>query len=260
MIVNSTDLKNNLGKYLRDCAKEEIIITSNGRKIAVLHSYNEHSYNENKGPYSKDKDSFNTTFIDDGVVSDREAEAFNLNPKKMSYEEFLEFIKNTQRRYEYIDGEVYLLTAPGTTHQKVLGELYIHFYNWSRGKKCIPVLAPYDITLKKSPDNINVVEPDLVVICDLEENLNEKDRYMGVPVLVVEILSDTTRSRDIIKKLDLYMCSGVNEYWIVNPENKEITVYFFKNNDILKIKTFKNNEAAYSYYFKDFKVKLEDIF
>ena len=142
----------------------------------------------------------------------------------------------------------------------MLGELYILFYNWFRGKKCIPVLAPYDITLKKSPDNINVVEPDLVVICDLEKNLNEKDRYIGVPVLVIEILSESTHRRDVLKKLDLYMCSGVNEYWIVNPANREITAYFFENNDIAISETFKNNETACSYYFADLKIKLKDIF
>jgi len=247
MIVNATDLKNNLGKYLRDCAKEQIIITSNGRKIAILCSYDENASGFN-------------TFIDDGVVSEQEAEAFNRKPKKMSYEEFLEFTENTQKRYEYIDGEVYLLTAPGTKHQKALSELHIIFYNWSKGKKCIPVLSPYDITLKKGPDNINVVEPDLVVICDLEENLNNKDRYTGVPVLVVEILSESTRRRDIIKKLDLYMCSGVYEYWIINPSNNEVTVYFFKNNNIEKSKTFKNNETAQSYYFADLKARLKDVF
>ncbi|MBN1298757.1 MAG: type II toxin-antitoxin system Phd/YefM family antitoxin [Actinobacteria bacterium] len=247
MIVNSTDLKNNLGKYLRDCAKEEIIITSNGRKIAILRSYDE---NENV---------FNT-FTYDGVVSERESEASNIEPNKMSYEEFLDFSENTQKRYEYIDGEAYLLTAPGTRHQKVLGELYILFYNLFRGKKCIPLLAPYDITLNKDPDNINVVEPDLVVICDLEENLNEKDRYMGVPVLVAEILSESTCRSDLIKKLDLYMCSGVNEYWIVNPSNREITVYSFENKDIAASETFKNNETAQSYYFPDLKIKLKDIY
>ncbi|MBM3705518.1 MAG: type II toxin-antitoxin system Phd/YefM family antitoxin, partial [Actinobacteria bacterium] len=172
MIISATELKNNLGKYLRDCVRDRVIITSNGRKIAVLCSYEINA-------------DFFEPFIDDGVVSEKEAEAFNLNPKKMSYEEFLELAEASEKRYEYIDGEVYLLTAPGTMHQKILGELYILFYYWSRGKKCVPMLSPYDITLKKSPKDINVVEPDLVVICDLEEHLNQKDRYMGVPVLAV---------------------------------------------------------------------------
>jgi Uma2 family endonuclease len=42
-----------------------------------------------------------------------------------------------------------------------------------------------------------------MIICDLEEKLDEKDYYKGIPSLVVEILSDSTRSKDMIKKLDL---------------------------------------------------------
>jgi prevent-host-death family protein len=246
MIINATDLKNNLGKYLRDCAKEEVIITSNGRKIARLYSYAEDRW-EREG------------FVDDGVVSEQ-AEAFECAPRKVSYEEFLQLTEGNEKRYEYIDGEVYLLTAPRTTHQKVLGEMYIIFYNWFKGKRCLTMLAPFDITLKRSPDKINVVEPDLVVICDLEENLNEKDYYMGVPALVVEILSESTRRKDVIKKLDLYMCSGIKEYWIVNPVNREITIYCFENNDISKNETFKKNEIAGSYIFKGLSIDLKDIF
>ena len=81
-----------------------------------------------------------------------------------------------------------------------------------------------------------------------------------MPVLVIEILSESTRRRDIIKKLDLYMCSGINEYWIVNPANNEVTVYFFKNNNINRSETFKNNETAQSYYFADLKIRLKDVF
>ena len=247
MIVNSTDLKNNLGKYLRDCAKEEIIITSSGRKIAVLRSYE-----ENTG--------FSKVLIDDGAVSEQQAEAFNLAPKKISYEEFLKLTESSEKRYEYIDGEVYLLAAPRTTHQKALGELYILFYNWFKGKKCIPMLAPFDITLKKSADKINVVEPDLAVICDLEENLNEKDYYMGVPILVLEILSESTRSKDVVKKFDLYMSTGIKEYWIVNPLSKEVRIYCFDNRGISRDEIFKKNETANSYIFKGLNINLKDIF
>ena len=151
MIVNSTDLKNNLGKYLRECIKEDVVITSNGRKTAKLSAY---SKDEEKKP--------KINYID--RVSEGSL-AFNYNgPKKASYEEFLKLTEGNEKRYEYIDEEVYLLTSPKTAHQKALGELHILFYNWFKGKKCIPMLAPYDITLKRNPDNINVVEPDLVVI------------------------------------------------------------------------------------------------
>jgi Uma2 family endonuclease len=251
MIVNATDLKNNLGKYLRDCKKENIIIASNGRKIALLCAYEEDRGNKYRGN--------NTKVNYDGLIRER-AEAFDYAPRRVSYEEFLALTEGNEKRYEYIDGEVYLLTSPKTIHQKALGELHILFYNWFKDKKCRPMLAPYDITLKKGHDNINVVEPDLVVICDLEENLNENDFYMGTPALVVEIISESTRSKDTIKKLDLYMSTGVSEYWTVNPLNREITIYFFEQNDIVKNETYKKNEVAASYIFAGLKVNLKDIF
>ena len=94
------------------------------------------------------------------------------------------------------------------------------------------MLAPYDITLKRNADNTNIVKPDLMVICDLEENLNEMNYYMGVPSLMVEILSEGSIGKDAVKKLDLYMSTGVREYWIINTFSKEINVCLFENFDL----------------------------
>lgn len=243
MLVNSTDLKNNLGKYLRLSAREEIIITSNGRKVARLSTY---------------EDMEKTAAIDEHVQE--RAEIYEATPRKASYEEFLELTENSEERYEYIDGEIYLLASPKVIHQKILSELHFVFYNWFQGKKCRPMFAPFDITLKRNAENINVVQPDLMVICDLEENLNEKDYYMGVPALVVEIISETTRNKDFIKKLDLYMSTGVKEYWIINPLNREVSVYLFEANNISQNATYKNDESAVSYYFTGLEVSLGEIF
>jgi prevent-host-death family protein len=244
MIVNSTDLKNNLGKYLRLSAREAIIVTSNGRKVAKLSAY---------------EDTTEQTTHVNGHVWER-AQIYEATPRKASYEEFLELSENSEERYEYIDGEIYLLASPKIIHQKILGELYFIFYNWFQEKKCRPLFAPFDITLKRNAENINVVQPDLMVICDLDENLNEKDYYMGIPALVVEVISENTRGKDCIKKLDLYMSTGVKEYWIINPLNREVSVYRFEENNISKNTTYKNLENAVSYYFAGLEVSLEKIF
>ena len=122
------------------------------------------------------------------------------------------------------------------------------------------MLAPYDITLRRSADDINVVQPDLMVICDLEENLNEKDYYMGVPALIVEVISDGTRGKDLVKKLNLYMSTGVREYWIVNPLNREVCVYLFEDNEISGYTTYKQHETALSCCFEGLEVGLDMIF
>lgn len=79
----------------------------------------------------------------------------------------------------------------------------------------MPYISPFDVVLVKGEKNMNLVQPDILVICDLE-NRNEKDRYTGIPSLVVEVLSDSTSRMDFVRKLNLHMDTDVSEYWIVN--------------------------------------------
>lgn len=238
MIITSTDIKNNFGKYIRLAAKEDIIITKSGKKVGKLVAYQEDA-------------------VESGQIVKENAPAYNYDRQKISYEEFLEITANSDERYEYIDGEIYLLASPKTTHQKILFEMSGVFYNWFKGKKCTPMIAPYDIKLKRNESNKNVVQPDLMVICDLEEKLGEDDYYAGVPALMVEIISRSTKSKDYVRKLDLYMCCGVFEYWIVNPENKEVHIYLFKDGDIFKNKTFTFNDEIKSFYFEELTLSLK---
>jgi prevent-host-death family protein len=244
MIVNSTELQNNFGKYLMLAAQEDIVITRNGTAIARLTAMKE-------------------TVSDRGVLPDtvmERAEPYNYDGRKASYEEFVELTKNTEDRYEYIDGEIYLLASPRTAHQIALAELFVLFYNWFRGGKCTPMMAPYDITLYRAAESINVVQPDIMVICDLEDYLNENDYYMGVPTLMVEIISESTRRKDLVKKLDLYMSCGVREYWIVNPINREVTVYLFEDKTISRNITYKKSETVESYFFTGLSAEIDRIF
>jgi len=243
MKVNSTELQNNFGKYLMLAAKEDIIITRNGTEIAKLTAISSGIKESNISP--------------DAVME--KAEDYGYGDRKVTYQEFLELSKNTEEQYEYIDGEIYLMASPKTIHQLTLTELFGIFYNWFQGKTCTPMVAPYDITLKRNPDNINVVQPDLMVICDLEEKLDANDYYQGVPDLVVEILSAGTRRKDLIKKLDLYMSCGIREYWIINPLNREVTVYLFAEQNISDSITYRKSETVQSYIFPGLSVALDNI-
>ncbi|KJS18072.1 MAG: prevent-host-death protein [Peptococcaceae bacterium BRH_c4b] len=244
MKVNSTELQNNFGKYLMLAAQEDIIITRNGMEIAKLSAIRDVVSDHGAVP---------------GTVMEK-AVVYGYGGRKASYEEFLELTRDTEERYEYIDGEIYQLASPKTAHQTTLTELFVIFYNWFQGKKCITLIAPYDITLKRSPENINVVQPDIMVICDLEEKLDENDYYKGIPALVVEILSESTRSKDLVKKLDLYMSCDVSEYWIVNPISKEVTVYLFEDKNISRNITYRKHEIVQSYFFEGLCAELDRVF
>jgi prevent-host-death family protein len=244
MIVNSTELQNNFGKYLMLAAHEEIIITRNGTEIAKLTAVKK-------------------TMSEDGPLKEHVNERaleYGTEGKKATYEEFLKLYHETEDRYEYIDGEIYWLSSPKTAHQRAITELLGIFYNHFHRTNCTPFVAPYDIELRRTPENINIVQPDIMIICDLEEHLNENDYYKGVPSLVVEVLSKSTQRKDLIKKLDLYMSCGVNEYWIVNPENMEVTVYHFEENNISRSSTFKNGEVATSFVFEGLRAEVSRVF
>jgi prevent-host-death family protein len=244
MIISSTELQNNFGKYLMLAAHEDILITRNGLEIAKLTVIKE------------------TTSGDTNVANEvhEKAPEYSLLGKKASYDEFLQLQLVSDERYEYIDGEIYLLASPKTVHQIVITELFGIFYNFFQGTNCTPIVAPYDIELRRTPENINIVQPDIMIICDLEDKLNEDDYYKGVPSLVVEVLSKSTRRKDLIKKLDLYMSCGVSEYWIVNPDNQEVTVYLFEDHNISNSTTYKNSDAAQSFIFTGLGAEIRRIF
>ena len=127
------------------------------------------------------------------------------------------------RRAELIDGEIYYLSSPSTKHQMILGALWraLDEYIANRNGTCIPFMAPCDIKLKKEKNEI--FQPDIFVVCDLNQ-IQEK-YILGAPDLIVEILSLTTRTRDMSLKLNKYVQAGVREYWIVDPENERVVVY-----------------------------------
>ncbi|HBI56626.1 MAG TPA: prevent-host-death protein, partial [Firmicutes bacterium] len=85
-------------------------------------------------------------------------------------------------------------------------------------------------------------------------------KYKGTPALVVEVLSNSTRSRDLVQKLDLYMESGIHEYWVVNTQSQEIYIYTFTDNKLANILTFKGEEHAQSVFFPGLEVGLQLIF
>lgn len=243
MVVNSTDMQNNFGKYLKLCEFEDVIVSRNGKNIAKLVKYD---------------GEWNIDFYGEGVIREKIIK-YEDDVKKVSYEDFLEIVKASEYRYELIDGKLIRMESPTVTHQKIQSGLLRIFSNWFYKKNCIPLISPFDITLQKPEKDKSVVQPDLMVICDLEEMTDERDRYTGIPALVLEILSQSTKSRDFVLKMDLYMNSGVKEYWIVNPFNRTISVYVFKDFEIADAHVWKVNESAESDIFKGLVVKLEDI-
>ena len=132
---------------------------------------------------------------------------------------------NDNQDYEVINGQIYMMSRPVLKHINLAFNISKIFDRFLKGKTCKTYIEP-DLFLD---DNNNFI-PDVVILCDKSKK-KPKGIY-GAPELVVEILSPSTAKKDIGEKKDLYGKHGVKEYWTVQPELKEITVYYLKDNSL----------------------------
>ena len=130
-------------------------------------------------------------------------------------------------RAELIDGQIYYMSPPSRTHQKIVGKLHQIIANYidAHSGECEIYPAPFAVFLKEDDDK-TYLEPDISVICD-EDKLDEKGCH-GAPDWIIEVVSSTSRPRDYIKKMIKYNMGGVREYWIVDPDREITTVYQFE--------------------------------
>jgi len=119
-------------------------------------------------------------------------------------------------RCELIDGVVYMMSAPDTWHQRAAGTIYRKLGNLLEGKTCEPFVAPFDVRLfpRKDGSDDNVVQPDVIVVCD-KGKLSDGKACVGAPEVVFEVLSESTKVMDLQVKKELYKSAGVKEYWVV---------------------------------------------
>jgi Uma2 family endonuclease len=141
---------------------------------------------------------------------------------KLTYDDFLLF-PDDGKRHELIDGEHYVTPSPNTKHQTVSGNLHFMIRGWIEEHPVGKVFfAPFDIVFTQ----FDVVEPDLLYMSNQRAaNILTSKHVAGVPELVIEIGSPSTRKRDETLKRRLYERTGVDEYWVVDPDVDAVRVF-----------------------------------
>ncbi|MFN0050140.1 MAG: Uma2 family endonuclease [Cytophagales bacterium] len=123
---------------------------------------------------------------------------------------------------ELIKGKIFKMSpAPRSYHQAISGNIYFELRNKINNKKCKVFDAPFDVYLNGlENESDTVVQPDICIICD-RNKVHDKG-CIGPPDMIVEIISPSTLKKDVDFKFHLYEENGVNEYWIVMPEYKQV--------------------------------------
>jgi Uma2 family endonuclease len=143
------------------------------------------------------------------VATSKRLEAF-------TYEDYLQLPDNG-KRYEIIDGELYMSPAPTTGHQRIVGRFHLAIGNFLEENPIGEVFfAPTDVILSE----IDILQPDVVFISKEKFERLARENIQGAPDLMIEVLSPGTENRDRTIKLKAYSKFGVQEYWMAS-EKKE---------------------------------------
>lgn len=151
--------------------------------------------------------------------------------KKYTYADYLTWPEG--ERWEIIDGIPYLQAAPTWQHQAISGNIFGQFFEYLKNKPCQVFAAPFDLRLpeakEKDEETTIVTQPDLVIICN---RVGLKGTgYYGMPELIIEITSPSTGKMDRLIKFNKFEKAGVKEYWIVEPEQKIVSVFVLQDNN-----------------------------
>ena len=139
--------------------------------------------------------------------------------QKLVYDDLAQ-TPDDNRRYELLDGVLLVTPSQRPLHQRVSKrlqrQLEAYFENEGLGEV---FNAPVDVILTLH----DVVVPDLVIVTAAPQ---VTDRAIeGVPAIIVEVLSPSTRTRDRTLKAERYATLGVPHYWIVDPARKTLECY-----------------------------------
>ena len=129
------------------------------------------------------------------------------------------------QRAELIGDEIYMMSPPSTRHQRLVSMLHATIYNYinTNNGKCEVIPSPFSVFIKDENDKECYVEPDISVICDADK-IDDKGCH-GAPDWIIEIVSPSSRKMDYGRKQALYLSSGVQEYWIVDPLKERVVIY-----------------------------------
>ena len=160
-------------------------------------------------------------------------------------------------RYEIFEGELIMTLAPNKAHQYAVGNLYKILRDFVEDRQLGKViLAPFDVYF----DEETTIQPDLIFVFKERLHIISEQKVNGAPDVVIEIISESTESRDRGFKFKLYAKEGVKEYWIVDPTNKTIEVYELKETGLGLVGKFSNKEEVRSLYFAGLKFTVNQIF
>jgi len=160
--------------------------------------------------------------------------------------------------YELIRGHLVTSPSPTVRHQRLVFRLgtALHTYLQSSDEGGEVLLAPMDVHLSDD----TVVQPDVLYVSAARADRIGEQEITGVPDLVLEVVSPSTRHRDVFDKKRLYEASGGREYWIVDPDSETVEVHVLVDDELSLHERHVDAGTATSSLLDDLDIDLDELF
>src|ERR1700719_3894656 len=180
----------------------------------------------------------------------------NTNFPPLTVENY-KLLPETGPRYQLIQGDLYMAPAPNRFHQEISRNLQFELHSYLKHNPIGKLFdAPFDVYL----DEVNVFQPDLVIVLNERLGILSEQGAEGAPELVVEILSPKTRRLDLVNKNREYSRSGVKELWFIDPDLRTATIHRFSSDGVEKIQQVNEEDTVATDLLPGFSLALEIIF
>ncbi len=175
---------------------------------------------------------------------------------KFTYEDYLE-LPDDGKRYELIDGELYMSTTPTLNHQTIAGNFFLALSLYLKTNPIGKVfMAPVEVFFS----NKNLAQPDLVFVSKANRELLKPTQIKGAPDLVIEVLSPSTEKRDRTIKLKMYAKFGVREYWMAKEKTATVEIFRLQKGDLVLVARLGKSDTLTSPLFPGLEIPLDEIF
>lgn len=159
------------------------------------------------------------------------------------YEDYLR-LPDDGKRYEIIEGVLYVANAPGYDHQFTVGEVVFYLKLFAKEYKLGVVLsAPFEVHLA---ERSRPVQPDVLFLTTEQQPPPGTQFFEGAPTLIVEVISPSSIRLDRQIKFDAYERAGVAEYWLADPKTRAVEVYTLENGEYALLGQFAADEVIES--------------
>ncbi len=176
--------------------------------------------------------------------------------KLLTYDDYRS-LPDDGNQYQIIGGRLIMAPSPTMIHQIISRNLFYALNQYVSEKNLGEVLyAPADVVLSMR----DVVQPDLMFISAGRADIIAENNVVEAPDLVVEILSEATKTTDRTTKKSLYEQNGVGEYWIVDPLAQTIEQFILREGTLELKDTFDGSQTLTSPTLEGFKLAVGTVF